>query len=364
MRIALVHTFSWPTVRRGAERYLHDLGAWLVGRGHDVDVVTSLSDPPPLAATGVRVRTVPLWLPTHLARRGLTTVDTFGASAIRALAGSRYDVVHAFVPSAALAGAATLHPCVYTALGHPSPANPPSHWWSRLLLRQAVTTARVPTALSASAADGVEALVGRRPAVIPPGVFTQRFTPELSARGGSPRILFNAFAGDQRKRLTTLMSAMPAVLDAHPDARLWLGGGGDPSAAFAALPRSLQARVEAAIDDLGTGSVDDVPERYRQSTVTVLPSVDEAFGLVLAESLACGTPVVCVSSGGAPEIVSPDVGRVAAPEDPASLAAAILDAVTLAADPAAPRQCVERAQRWDWDVVGPAHELAYAKARG
>ena len=37
MRVALIHPFSWPDIRRGGERYLHDLAWYLTGQGHEVD---------------------------------------------------------------------------------------------------------------------------------------------------------------------------------------------------------------------------------------------------------------------------------------------------------------------------------------
>jgi phosphatidylinositol alpha-mannosyltransferase len=226
-----------------------------------------------------------------------------------------------------------------------------------------VRQVRVPAALSHSAADGVEALYGRRPLVLPPGVRTADFATRSAPPPGPPVLLFNAFAGDPRKRLDLLLEAMPAVLEQLPDARLQLGGGGDASTALDRLEPGVRRAVEPVVDDLGAGELADVPDRYRGATVSVLPSVDEAFGLVLVESLACGTPVVCSRSGGMPEIVTDDVGRVAPPDDRAALAAAIVAAVDLARDPRSPARCADRAGHWDWDVVGPLHELAYARAR-
>jgi phosphatidylinositol alpha-mannosyltransferase len=364
VRIALLHPYSWPTVRRGGERYLHDLGRWLHERGHQVDIVTGRNDADQAISDGPRLVQLPLLEATRLARHGVSPLDTFGASALPHLLRHRYDVVHALVPSAGLAASAAGLPAVYTALGHPSRSNLPARRWSRALFGRAVHGVRVPAALSASAARGVEELTGRRPLVLPPGVWTEEFEPSWARPVGPPRLLFNAFATDQRKRLHVLLAALPAVLEALPEARLQLGGGGDPGEALARLDPGVRRVVEDVLDDLGTGTLADVPRRFRDATVSVLPSVDEAFGLVLVESLACGTPVVCSDSGGMPEIVDDTVGRVAAPDDPASLARAVVSAVALADEPGTAERCVARAKHWDWSQIGPMHELAYAKARG
>jgi phosphatidylinositol alpha-mannosyltransferase len=367
VRIALLHPYSWPTVRRGGERYLHDLGGWLAARGHEVDIVTGAVDDThedDVAGPGPRLVRLPLWSPTRLARYDVTPLDTFGASALLHLRRHRYDVVHSLVPSGGIASALTVQASVYTALGHPSPTNRPARRWSRELFARAVHAVRVPAALSASAAEGVAALTGRRPIVLPPGVRTADFVAKLGTGEGPPSLLFNGFADDPRKRLDVLLRALPTVLESLPDIRLALGGGGDPGRALATLDPGVRRDVEAVVDDLGAGTLGDVPDRYRRATVSVLPSVDEAFGLVLVESLACGTPVVCSRSGGMPEIVDDDVGRLAPPDDPAALASAILETVVMTADPDLSRRCTERARRWDWDVVGPLHELAYGRARG
>lgn len=47
-----------------------------------------------------------------------------------------------------------------------------------------------------------------------------------------------------------------------------------------------------------------LPEHYRKSKLFLLPTqFEEAFGLVFAESMACGTPVVTFARGAAPEVI-------------------------------------------------------------
>jgi glycosyltransferase involved in cell wall biosynthesis len=74
------------------------------------------------------------------------------------------------------------------------------------------------------------------------------------------------------------------------------------------------------------GFRNDLPELMAASDLFVLPSVAEAFGLVLAESLYIGTPVVATRVGGIPEIVDDGVDGVLVPTaDSRALADAIID---------------------------------------
>lgn len=364
MRIALLHAFVWPEVRRGAERYVDDL-AWYLGRhGHEVDVIAAGMGPGwrEDLEGGARVRRHRHLAPVRLQRFGVTPLETFGLIAAADLAVHRYDAVHAMVPSAALAAKTTGQRAIYTMLGHPTRGHLGRRWYEPALYRGAARAVDAVTALSRASAAQVTDLLGREAEVLPPGVRMDRFPLAPAPRTGPPVVLFSADAGDPRKGIHFLMAAFGRLLDRFPEATLRISGVGSHEWAIPGLgddgPRILD-RVEA----LGTGAPEDVPRRYREASVTVLPSLNEAFGLALVESLASGTPVVCADHGGMPEIVDRhDIGRTFPYGDVVALAEAIEEVVELAAHPATPARCRAHAANWGWDeAVGASHERLYER---
>lgn len=113
---------------------------------------------------------------------------------------------------------------------------------------------------------------------------------------------------------------------------------------------------------LGLEDDDALARAYGEATVTVLPSVQEAQGLVLIESMAAGTPVVAARSGACPEIVSDaEVGLLFEPDDEKSLAATMISALALGSRPAAATACRRRAADFDWSRLLEAHLDLYER---
>jgi len=78
----------------------------------------------------------------------------------------------------------------------------------------------------------------------------------------------------------------------------------------------------------------DMPAAYMLADVVVSASRDpEGFGRIIAEAQAMGRPVVATDHGGARETIVPGItGWLVPPRDPAALAAAISEALSLATD--------------------------------
>jgi len=66
---------------------------------------------------------------------------------------------------------------------------------------------------------------------------------------------------------------------------------------------SYSLSIGAKVKFLGAVKREDLKELYLNSSVFFLPSKTETFGLVFAEAMACGLPVVALNKGSAPEVV-------------------------------------------------------------
>jgi glycosyltransferase involved in cell wall biosynthesis len=131
-----------------------------------------------------------------------------------------------------------------------------------------------------------------------------------------------------------------------------------------ARERGLEGRVGF------TGFVDTPETAMRSLDVVVHASTEpEPFGLVIAEAMACGRPVIASRAGGAVEIVEEGVdGLLFSPGDAGQLAAAI---ARLAADPDERRRlgdaAAQSARRFDrWaiaDTLVPLYERSVHRTR-
>jgi glycosyltransferase involved in cell wall biosynthesis len=135
--------------------------------------------------------------------------------------------------------------------------------------------------------------------------------------------------------------------------RLLLAG---PASDAAYLDRWIRPRLGAGARWLGHLDQAELVRLVGSASVTVVtPDWDEPFGLVVAESLASGTPVAGFARGALPEIVGSGCGVLAPPRDVDGLARAIRAAARL--DRRATRA---HAERWfDHRRMVSAYEALY-----
>ncbi|MGB7190090.1 MAG: glycosyltransferase family 4 protein [Acidobacteriaceae bacterium] len=143
---------------------------------------------------------------------------------------------------------------------------------------------------------GVEAEKVRK---IPYGVRLDRFSNTGDKPSGSFDVLF-AGTVSVRKGVPYLLEAFAKLK--HPLKRLRLAGPVEPEM------RSLLGRFDlSGVELLGRLSPDDMARWMNASHVMVLPSVEDGFGLVMAQAMACGAVVVASENTGGPDLFTDGV---------------------------------------------------------
>ncbi|WP_170131317.1 glycosyltransferase [Quadrisphaera granulorum] len=131
-----------------------------------------------------------------------------------------------------------------------------------------------------------------------------------------------------------LLEALALARPDLPPVHLSLVGSGDTE------PELRRRCTELGLDDVVTfeGYATDPVRHLVAADAFVLASRWEGFGVALVEALDLGLPLVATDCefGPADIITSPEIGELAAPEDPASLAAALVRLAGRAPDLARP----------------------------
>jgi glycogen synthase len=183
------------------------------------------------------------------------------------------------------------------------------------------------------------------------------------AHGLASQVPLVAFVGHKTrgKGALDLLDACRTFLARHQAAVLALSGAwtSEFQRCYEALPADLRARV---LDlDLDDGEKHDL---LAASTVLVLPSRDDSFGIVLLEAWLHGKPVIGARAGGIPAVVQEgETGLLVPYGDPLALAEAMAWLLDHPGEAAAlgsrGREATQRC--WTWDAVYRRLRLAYER---
>jgi glycosyltransferase involved in cell wall biosynthesis len=354
LRIALVHPTYWPEVRRGSERLINGAATSLARRGHEVTIVTTHPGPTSESVEdGVRV--LRSRRPPKLPRSGDQEyfVETAPIAALRLLQGD-YDLAHAFFPvdawAAVKAHAAGGPPVAFSFHGVPVREYLVAKRRRLELLSTAVREAAAVSVLSEAAAEPFRRYLLRDPHVLPGGIHCEQFEVEVS-RAEHPTLVCAASLGDPRKGGQLLLDAFRLVRERIPNASLILAGGRDPF-----LSRIRLDLSGAGVEVIDGDDTAELAAAYARSWASVLPAIGEAFGLVLLESMAAGTPPIALRTGASPELVGDGVGALVEPGDPDALAAAVAAALEAPPGDEVRDACRDRARVHDWGRVAGLYE--------
>jgi len=170
-----------------------------------------------------------------------------------------------------------------------------------------------------------EAVPGSNVHLVPLGIDPQAFA---SAPGPREPLILLVGRDCFRKGLPVLLSALRRLRARLPKLRLEVIGDEYPHARLAGklLSLGLPVRFFPGLP------LTELRDRYARASALVLPSFQEAFGLVLLEAMAAGLPVVASRVGGIPEAVEDGVsGLLVARGQAGELAEKIFQVMT---DPA------------------------------
>jgi len=205
--------------------------------------------------------------------------------------------------------------------------------------------------------------------VIPPGVDLEFFSPgDRSAARKTLGLDAGAFVAvtarrlERRMGLDVLVRSWERVREQRPDAILLVAGVGPERERLEALRRDLEEPESVRL--VGALSNEDLVALYRAADCSVVPSrALEGFGLVVLESLACGTPAIVTDVGGLPDgVAGLDDSLVIPAEDVEALARRLLDA---AAGRIPDREaCRKHAERFGWPEVAQRHLDLYREVSG
>jgi phosphatidylinositol alpha-mannosyltransferase len=208
-------------------------------------------------------------------------------------------------------------------------------------------------AVSAAAADTMARYSDAPVEVIPNGLDVERFGGHRAC-GTRPTVLFLGRVDEPRKGLSVALRALRTVAAEVPGVRLVVAGAGT-------VPSGLEPHVEV----LGPVTEADKAVLLREADVVLAPHLGgESFGIVVAEAMAAGAPVVASDLPAFRALLGDGRhGILVPPGRCADLAAAVTG---LLADPARRtslgRSGREAARRLDWTVVTPRILEVYARA--
>jgi UDP-glucose:tetrahydrobiopterin glucosyltransferase len=340
LRIAVVAHLKYPIAEPfsgGLEMHTHILVAKLVERGHAVTL---------FAATGSDTRDVPpVCDPTGALESdpgSAQTIDSIEhmayADVVASLQTGSFDVIQFnalhYLPLQSANGLDA--PMVVTL--HTPPFMP--------LADAVAAAAEHVTCVAVSASLVAEWALRDDPLIIGNGVDLARFPFRRPVEGN----VFAVWSG----RIVP-EKGLHLAIDAARLAGIPLNIAG-PISDSAYWHAEIAPRLRAGTTYLGHLSQTDLAALVGMATVAVCtPRWEEPFGLVVAEALACGTPVAGFARGALPDILDATCGALAPADDVEGLARAITNCLGLDR-----RACRNRAEvRFDVEVMIDHYESLY-----
>ncbi len=293
MRIGLVCPYTWD-VPGGVQEHVRGLADALIDLGHQVSVITPANEDEPVEPDYVvsAGRAVPVPYNGSVARLAFGFVS---ASRVRRwLKDGDFDVVHVHEPAApslSLLACWSFDGPIVATVHTAMPRSRVLHI-TQPILASALEKISGRIAVSEAARTTLVEHLGGDAVLIPNGVSVRRFEkadplPGWPGEGGA--LGFLGRIDEPRKGLSILLEAFGLLAAQRPGLRLLVAGRGDAEEALEQLAPEYRDRVVL----LGQVSDEDKVRVYHSVDVFCAPNTGgESFGIVLAEAMAAGAPIV------------------------------------------------------------------------
>lgn len=325
LRIVQVCPYSWD-VPGGVQVHVRDLSAHLRKLGHEVRI---------LAPGRLRGRRDDAWIvgrAVPVRGNGSVARISFGpqvaSSVSRALREAQPDIIHVhepLVPSVSMHAVLQANaPVVATFHSNVGRGRVSSLWftlaaplvrpvWNRLARRIAVSEA-ARHSVTSRMGDG-DLLI------VPNGVDVERFAVARPASLPSGRHLLFVGRLEERKGFPIAIEAFAQLAGLYPDLRLLVVGEGSERDAVDSLPPTVRSRVEM----LGRVDDDRLASYLKAADLYIGPATGgESFGIVLAEAMAAGLPIVASDIDGYRDVARDGLeALLVAPGDAGALVTAV-----------------------------------------
>lgn len=368
LRIVQVSPYSWD-VPGGVQVHVRELSAHLRELGHKVKVLAPgrrLGHRGDVLIVG---RAVPVRGNGSVAR--ISFGPQVGTVVERALEKFRPDVIHVHEP---LVPSVSMHavlnagntPVVATFHSNVGRERTSSLWFKLAvpLVRPVWDGVARRIAVSHAAHHSVTSRMGDGDLrIVPNGVDVGRFANAAPASLPPGRHLLFVGRLEERKGFPIAVRAFEQLAARFPDLRLLVIGDGSERDSVEKLPASARARVEM----LGRVNDDVLASYLKAADIYIGPATGgESFGIVLAEAMAAGLPIVASDIPGYRDVARDGVEAVlVTPGDPDALVAGVARVLNHPAlSEALGERGKQRAAEYDWDNVTQRILALYREVTG
>lgn len=201
---------------------------------------------------------------------------------------------------------------------------------------------------------------------IPYGVDTRQFSPNRRSEGLRKElgldqddfVLLAVQRLSRIKRVDIVIRALGEILKQHFNAALIIVGQGEERPHLERLARELG--LTAHVKFAGYVSSSDLPRYFASADAFAFHSMFETFGIVFAQAMASGLPIIAADTSCVPHVVQPENGILVPPND---LQAFKRAAMRLIGDPVLREEMGRRnrhraCREFDWDLIASAYEEA------